>query len=747
MKNGGDALFPLDASKFTLASMTSKIDIDMPPNQQNICDAQCSADIAAYVITWADSVELACDPEKPISYSPRRLRLLTANEYQNTLQVLLGVTKDYTQEVVTDDKKGKFPNNTTANVDEARANKYWNNATEIAAWAVENGKPFACNNTTDCATPFIEEFAYRLFRRPLTAAETMMFEEMFSNYPGAEGLELALISALNSPQFLYRSEMGRKVSDVLSGAGVEPRYVPENPTVFPPQTLNGGSAPQDGFSRVPLYNAKDGSINYTFTGRDVMTIRLRGTYAGGAWPTVHINIDNKRIATQVVDFAGAKTLRFMIEGITGGNKYVRIENQGPHTQSRDLYIGDITLGKAVLEVPSKGDEEKLMQADPDSYVLTPYELATYLAYTLTGTTPDDILLEAAANEGLDYTEQVSAQVERLLDTPAGRRQMGVFAGYWFDTDKVIFGDFNRDNTQFPKYTMDVRKAMAEEVRELFRTVFYDKSGKFPFESFYTGDFTVLNNTLASYYGVTSGSTSANDWRVVENLDKRGGILTTGAFMTVNAHVDKTAPIIRAVRVREQMLCQHIDPPPLLVEDRQHLLELAEAEYQQGIATSRRYYEVITDSPSCDGCHQFQINPMFGMEDFDQVGQWRGTQKGSTGMTLDIDNSGYLYGPENVTDTATRIPFEGAKGLSKVLGSLPGTHECLVEKTFRYAMGMPVHSKAVDTAYEPPLTAEQKLDFACAADKAEQAFSAANHSPRAVMTELMKQDFVRFRRAD
>lgn len=751
IKNGGDAAFPLDAGKFTLASLMRKIDIDMPPaigaTKPSDCAGQCAADVAAYVITWTDDVELSCDTQDPVTYSPRRLRLLTVNEYQNTLQDLLGVTKDYRQDVLPDDKKGKFPNNATANVDEGRANKFWNIASEVAAWAVENSKPFACTATADCATPFIEDFAYRAFRRPLTQAEITVFEDIFSAYPGAEGMELALVTVLNSPQFLYRSEMGRLVADVLTGADVEPRYVPENPQVFPPDTLNGGSAPVDGFSRVPLYNAKDGGIGYTFTGDDIMTIRLRGTYAADAWPTLHVNIDNKRIATQVVDFAGAKTLTFRIEGVSGGNKYMRLENQGAHTQSRDLYIGDITLGKAVLEIPSKGDEEKLMQADADSYVLTPFELATYLSYTLTGSTPDATLLEAAANEGLDYPEQILAQVNRLLDTPSGRQQMGVFAGYWFDTDKIVSSNYQRDNTQFPNYTMPVREAMAEEVRQLFRTVFFDKTGKFPFESFYTGDFTVLNSILANYYGIDAGTTSANDWRVVENLEKRGGILTTGAFMTVNAHIDKTAPIIRAVRVREQMLCQHIDPPPLLVEDRQHLLELAEAEYKQGIATSRRYYEVITDAASCDGCHEYQINPMFGMEDFDQVGQWRSTQKGSTGMTLEIDKSGFLYGPENITDTATRIPFQGAKGLSKVLGSLPGAHECLVEKTFRYATGMAVHNKAVDPAFEPPLTEEQREHFACAAQNAEQAFEAANNSPRAVMAELVMQDFVRFRKPE
>lgn len=741
--------YPLDVSKFTLASLTSKIDIDMPKGigEPADCVGQCAADIAAYVITWERSDGFTCETENPVTYSPRQLRILTVDEYQNTLEDLLNVDRDYRTEILTDGRKGTFPNNSSANVDEPRANKYWNVAEKVAAWAVENGQPFVCDVNTDCASIFMDDFAYRAFRRPLTNAEITTFENIFSEYPGEAGLEVALTSVLNSPQFLYRSEMGRKVADVLNGEGIEPRYIAADPiTIIAPEDFASGPV-ENGFAQISLYgNAGKTISNYTFTGDDILKIKVRGTFADGAWPTLSLKIANQEIATQPVDFGSTRTLTFRLEGIVGNNQYMQIENKnsGAHSQSRDLYLGEMVFGRAELELPSKGDEEKLAMADPNAYVLTPYELATYLSYTLTGSTPDADLLEAAATGGLDYADQIRAHVQRLLDTDAGRRQMGVFAGYWFNTDRVVLPDFNRDTAVFPGYTENVRNAMAEEVRQLFRVVFYNESGAHPFETFYNGDFTVLNKTLADFYGISAGSTGDNDWRMVDSLDKRGGILTTGAFMTVNAHSDKTAPIIRAVRVREQMLCQHIDPPPLLVEDRQHLLEQAEAEYKQGIATSRSYYEIITNSPACDGCHQYQINPMFGMEDFDQVGQWRDTQKGSTGMTLDIDSSGFLYGPENVTDTSTRIPFEGAKGLSKVLGDLPGTHECLIQKSFRYAIGMPISNKAVDKNAESELTPQQQNDFACAANTAQQAFEAAGRSPRAVMTELVMQDFVRFR---
>jgi hypothetical protein len=286
--------------------------------------------------------------------------------------------------------------------------------------------------------------------------------------------------------------------------------------------------------------------------------------------------------------------------------------------------------------------------------------------------------------------------------------------------------------------------MAEEVRALFREVFYNNSR--PFESLYSGDFTVLNSTLADYYGINSGSTSPTQWVVAENLDKRGGILTTGAFMTVNAHPDKTAPIIRAVRLREQALCQHIAPPPLLVEDRETLLAKVNADYAAGMLTDRQYYEGITNAKSCDGCHKYIINPLFGMEDFDQVGQWRNTQKGATGLPLAINTEGALYGPDNVDDSNNFIPFNGTKDLAKEIAQLPGVEECLIEKSFRFVAGMAIKDKSVIVGAEPNLTTEQKNDFTCVANKAKAAYEASNHSPRAVLTEMIMQDLMRYRKA-
>jgi hypothetical protein len=742
---------PIVPGKFTAQALFEEV-LAMPTDAVKAisptrCDGQCAADITAYLRTLIVEENVQCDSNKPIGYSPRALRLLTVDEYQNTLEDVLGLSADYTGKVVADARKGGFPNNNTANVDESRANKFWAASEELAKWAVENNKPFACGANESCSDRFIDEFLYRLFRRPVNNLERTQFEALFNNYPGKEGMEAALVAALNAPQFLYRSELGRKVSDVLAGTGITPEYRPANPiVVFKGADWGGGGIQADGSKKVDLYgNAGITFRNYTFTGNDVVKIRARGALGDGVYPTMQIKIDNKIIDTVVVNSASFKTFTYRVEGIVGTNKYIQVENKNAagHSQSRVLYLGDITFGKAELYIPPKGDEAKLSKADPSSYVLDAFEYATLLAYTLTGSAPDQALLDAAAGDGLHYEADIRKQVERLIDSPRGRERIGAMAGYWFNTDKVTEAGADRNTALFPKYTASVRDAMKQEVHHLFREIFY---GNRAFTDFYAGDFTVVNSVLANYYGIPATTTSPNDWVLVDGLDKRGGIVTTGAFMTVNAHPDKTAPIIRAVRVREQMLCQHILPPPLLVEDREALLAKVNAQYEAGIITDRQYYEGITDARSCDGCHKYQINPLFGMEDFDQVGQWRNTQKGATGMTLPIDITGSLFGPENIDDNATVIPFRGAKNLSKELAVLPGIKECLIEKTFRFVAGLPIKDKAVDPA-EKLLTAEQKSDFLCVAEKAKAVYQSSGGKARAVLTEMVMQDLLRFRKAN
>lgn len=405
----------------------------------------------------------------------------------------------------------------------------------------------------------------------------------------------------------------------------------------------------------------------------------------------------------------------------------------------------------------------LNNADNNAYVLDSYEYATALAYMYTGSTPDQTLLQAAGNGGLNSETAVNNQIERLLNTQRGQEHMGRFASTWMRTDAVV----NQKRPDFPEFTEQVAKDMAEEVRQLFRHVFYTEGT--PFNEFYSGDYAVVNQNLARFYQIPF---NGNGWAKTGDLPNRGGIITTGAFMTNNATNERTGPILRAVRIREQMLCHHIDPPPAnLGDDRTELERHANMERNMGMMTSRRLFEVFTDSPACAGCHADAINPLFGVEDFDQVGRFRDTMRGLPGVSilrddgtfdnsklgvpgvdgLPIDNYGELRGTTSAKGSDV-LSFNGSKDLGDKIANLPSVRECMVINAFRYTTGLPIAPSEVfkepngdPKKQEPILSQEQVEDFACAKDILESEYVSSQHSAKEVFKKIGTLELVRFRK--
>ena len=92
------------------------------------------------------------------------------------------------------------------------ASQYWDAAFAAAAQAVTAPTALApCAEGRECAQQFIESFARQAFRRPLQAEDTAALLAVYD--AGAEtsfvrGLELVVAAALQSADFLYRTELG-----------------------------------------------------------------------------------------------------------------------------------------------------------------------------------------------------------------------------------------------------------------------------------------------------------------------------------------------------------------------------------------------------------------------------------------------------------------------------------------------------------------------------------------------------------
>ncbi|HEY0706761.1 MAG TPA: DUF1592 domain-containing protein, partial [Polyangia bacterium] len=104
--------------------------------------------------------------------------------------------------------------------------------------------------------------------------------------------------------------------------------------------------------------------------------------------------------------------------------------------------------------------------------LTPFELASELAYTFTGTGPSEELLMKAESGGLVSRDALMNEARTLLQTPAGRKATGEFFRLWLGYDLVTANQ--RDGiTGFAA----LRDKLAQETETFIdRVVFTEKGG-------------------------------------------------------------------------------------------------------------------------------------------------------------------------------------------------------------------------------------------------------------------------------
>jgi hypothetical protein len=280
-------------------------------------------------------------------------------------------------------------------------------------------------------------------------------------------------------------------------------------------------------------------------------------------------------------------------------------------------------------------------------VLTTWELASALSYTLTGSMPDDELFAAAAAGDLD----VEAHARRLVDTPRARAHLERFALMWLGVENAT--QLNK-SSRFAGFE-NVSDDMVEEAAALFSHVTYDSTGRF--DELFTTDAALASPDLVAWYGNAP--------------EARAGILTLGAVLSTGAYPDQTSPVRRGLFVRQRLLCHELGIPP---PDAAMIPDI------DPNASTRERFEQHSGSPQCAGCHVFIDDIGFGMEHYDPVGRWRDDDNGHT-----IDPTGILRDLEFL-GAGTEHPFSSLPELAGILSTSSSAPECFVEQTWRFAMG-------------------------------------------------------------
>jgi hypothetical protein len=312
---------------------------------------------------------------------------------------------------------------------------------------------------------------------------------------------------------------------------------------------------------------------------------------------------------------------------------------------------------------------RIEQGDPatvaaDRVGLTQYEIASRLSYLLWGSMPDKTLFDAAAAGGLADAAAREAQARRLLQDPRAGAMMIEFHRQWLDFDRL--DKEPKDAATYPRYNDALRAAIREESNRFVQKVMWQGPGTIA--AFLTSTDAVVNAPLAALYGVTPPATGWGDVKL--DPAQRAGFLTRANFLASRAHALEGSPPLRAVFIRDRMLCMPLLTPPADAN-------LSEPKAGAGTAamTNRQLFEARIAPATCKGCHTI-INPMgYGLENYDAVGAYRTTDEG-----MPVDASGSISG------TDVDGPFNGGVELSKKLAQSKTVQTCVAQNWFQYALG-------------------------------------------------------------
>ena len=325
------------------------------------------------------------------------------------------------------------------------------------------------------------------------------------------------------------------------------------------------------------------------------------------------------------------------------------------------------------------------------YKLDGYEMATYIAYTFTGTTPNATLMAAAANGTLNTVAGIRTQASNLLSSNNTKLLLTDLVNRWLMTEQIEtltkpavnnFGALGAD--------------MKNELGKNFAYAMLETNGTFA--SIYNPSYTHINSRLASHYGLTlSGSQDSDGFARVTTND-RGGILMSGAFMSRYASTTDSNMITRAVAIRRKLMCQDIPEPPSGVSlDREQLFAQDRAFYENPHTTQRMIFDRLTGGTTCSNCHGEIINPLGGgLENFDTAGRIRSTDlKGNAIVSTGTFYSPYpqlqfLNDPDRVR-YSPEIQFNGAKDLARTIVEHPQVanlaQTCLATQFVSYSSGI------------------------------------------------------------
>ncbi|MCA9220052.1 MAG: DUF1592 domain-containing protein, partial [Planctomycetales bacterium] len=241
--------------------------------------------------------------------------------------------------------------------------------------------------------------------------------------------------------------------------------------------------------------------------------------------------------------------------------------------------------------------------------LDDYALACRLSYFLWNSLPDVQLTAHAAAGDLRRPETLHGEVERLLADPRSQRFVDDFLGQWLKLRQIAATD--PDRKLYPEFSPYLQDSMLAESRAYFRKML---DGDLDASYLVKSPFVMVNQKLATHYGIDGVSGAAMRPVTLPADCPRGGILTQAAILKITANGTTTSPVPRGAFVMERLLGEPPDLPPSNVA--------AIEPDVRGATTIREQLAKHREDAICATCHRRIDPPGFALEAFDVIGGFR-----------------------------------------------------------------------------------------------------------------------------
>ena len=267
------------------------------------------------------------------------------------------------------------------------------------------------------------------------------------------------------------------------------------------------------------------------------------------------------------------------------------------------------------------------------YNINAYELASRLSYFLWASMPDEELFTLAENGQLLEESVLSAQIDRLLNSPKRLSLAEDFAGQWLGFSEITSNRVFYRNQNWNRGVYDEVLFFFDELIRSDRSILEIIDSDWIYQSNYTGVRAGgSNTTLPSRYedifkwrrqrpkGIREKFYEPPRLIKIKN-DQRGGIITSVGILRITSAPEKTNPIRRGVWLLDKIIGRQMHAPenvPALSKsqkaDGKQLVDLADI------------LKAHASKAICFSCHK-HIDPIgLGLESYDPFGKWRTAYK-------------------------------------------------------------------------------------------------------------------------